>query len=106
MNKLMLRFLAVVLAVLTLVVWASAQAESGAQNPVPRPIVVHAARLLQVRSGRTLTDQLIVIENQRIVSITSAAPLSAGKEKGRRIRRPLPLKLSPTSWAQSNPSLP
>jgi imidazolonepropionase-like amidohydrolase len=68
-------YLSVVVAVLMLAAWALAQAQSAAQNA--RPVVVHAARLLHVRSGRTLTDQIILIENQRIVSIRSAAQASA-----------------------------
>ena len=63
MNKLMQRFSAVTVAVLMLASWLVAQADPGAHNPALRPVVVQAARLLHVRSGRTLTDQIIVIEN-------------------------------------------
>ncbi|HET7748204.1 MAG TPA: amidohydrolase family protein [Terriglobales bacterium] len=73
MKNLTQRFSALAIAVLMLATWMVAQSEPGPQKAAPRPVVVHAARLLHVRSGRTLTDQFIVIENERIVSITPAA---------------------------------
>src|SRR5580700_7330955 len=36
-------------------------------------VVVHAGKLLDVRSGKTLTDQAIVIEGGKIVSVGSMA---------------------------------
>src|SRR5258708_38786277 len=35
----------------------------------PQRVVVHAGRLLDVRSGKTLTDQAIIIEGGKIVSV-------------------------------------
>jgi imidazolonepropionase-like amidohydrolase len=69
MNKLMQRLSAVAVVVLMLAGWALPQT----QNPAPRRVVVHAARFLDVKTGRTLTDQAIVIENDRVVSVGPAA---------------------------------
>jgi imidazolonepropionase-like amidohydrolase len=70
MNKLMQRLSAVAVVVLLLAGWALPQT----QNPAPpQRVVVHAARFLDVKTGRTLTDQAIVIENGRVVSVGPAA---------------------------------
>jgi imidazolonepropionase-like amidohydrolase len=37
--------------------------------PAPQRVIVHAGKLLDVRSGKTLTDQAIVIEGGKIVSV-------------------------------------
>ena len=54
-----------------------------AQEPsrqTPQRAIVHAGKLLDVRSGKTLTDQAIVIEGDKIVSVgpMSQASRSAG----------------------------
>jgi imidazolonepropionase-like amidohydrolase len=54
-----------------------------AQNP-PQPVVkrviVHARRLLDVKSGKTLTDQAIIIEGDKIVSVGPAAQAKAAPD--------------------------
>ncbi len=42
-----------------------------------RPVVVHAGRMLNVKTGKLLPDQTIVIENGKIVSVTDAAAAKA-----------------------------
>jgi len=42
-------------------------------TPASSRVVVHAGKLLDVRSGKTLTDQAIVIEGGKIVSVGSMA---------------------------------
>src|SRR5579871_4313520 len=39
----------------------------------PRHVAVHAGRVLDVKSGKTLSDQVLVIEDGKIVSSASAA---------------------------------
>jgi imidazolonepropionase-like amidohydrolase len=58
---------------LTLAAAAAAQTTA----PQPRRVVVRAGRLLDVRSGNTLTNQAIVIEGDKIVSIGPAAEIKA-----------------------------
>jgi len=53
----------VVLAVICLAVFAVAQ--------TPKHVAVHAGHLLDVKTGRTLTDQTIVIEGAKILSISA-----------------------------------
>ncbi|HSB77123.1 MAG TPA: amidohydrolase family protein [Terriglobales bacterium] len=73
MNKFMQRLSAVAVAVLIVAGWTGAQTQAPAAHAAPRRVVVHAARLLDVRTGHTLRDQAIVIENDRIVSVGPAA---------------------------------
>ncbi len=56
-------FLTIVLASLFLSVLASAQEPSSSR------VIVHAGKLLDVRSGKTLSDQAIVIEGGKIVTV-------------------------------------
>ena len=58
---------------LTLAAAAAAQTTA----PQPRRVVVRAGRLLDVRSGNTLTNQAIVIEGDKIVSVGPAAEIKA-----------------------------
>ncbi len=45
----------------------------------PKTVVIHAGRLLDVKTGKTLTGQTIVIEGDKIVSVaTGDAPARAG----------------------------
>jgi len=46
--------------------------------PAPKRVVVRAGRLLDVKTGKTLTDQAILIENDRIVSVGPAASIPGG----------------------------
>ena len=49
---------------------------ASAQQPAARPagkVIVHAGKLLDVRTGKTLTDQAIVIEGDRISSVGPSA---------------------------------
>ena len=59
-----------VLAVVAMVIGAAALGT--AQAPVRR-VVVQAGRLLDVKSGQIVRDQVIVIENDKIVSVGAAA---------------------------------
>ena len=59
----------IVLAVSCMLVGAAAMGT--AQTPVPR-VVVKAGRLLDVKSGQIVRDQVIVIENDTIVSVGAA----------------------------------
>ena len=43
-----------------------------AQTPVPRTVVIHAGRLLDVKAGKMLTNQTIVIQGDKITSIGGA----------------------------------
>ncbi len=63
-------FLAIILASLFVSALASAQEPSSGR------VMVHAGKLLDVRSGKTLTDQAIVIEGGKIVSV---GPFSQAK---------------------------
>jgi imidazolonepropionase-like amidohydrolase len=70
--------------VVTLLIWlllsghlVNAQASS---SQTPKRVVVHAGHLLDVKTGKTLTDQAIVIEDDKIVSVGPAesAPAAPG----------------------------
>ncbi len=51
---------------------------AAAQEPEPAGrVIVHAGKLLDVRSGKTLTDQAIVIEAGKIVSVGPFAQANA-----------------------------
>jgi imidazolonepropionase-like amidohydrolase len=54
----------------------SLTAQSGSE-PSPRRVVVHAGHVLDVKTGNTLNDQVIVIEGDKIVSIGAAASAKA-----------------------------
>jgi imidazolonepropionase-like amidohydrolase len=57
-------------------VWSQENASSSA---AARTVVIHAGRLLNVRSGATLTNQTIVIQGDRIVSVGGGnAPAPSG----------------------------
>jgi imidazolonepropionase-like amidohydrolase len=53
------------------VVWAIVVIFLGSRLPaqISRPVVVHAGHLLDVKSGKLLADQMLVIEGGRIVSV-------------------------------------
>jgi adenine deaminase len=46
-------------------------------NPAPHRVIVRAGHVLDVKTGNTLTDQAIVIEDDKIVSVSSAASIKA-----------------------------
>jgi imidazolonepropionase-like amidohydrolase len=46
-------------------------------SPLPKRTVIHAGKLLDVRSGRLLADQAIVIEADKIVSVGPAGAIRA-----------------------------
>jgi imidazolonepropionase-like amidohydrolase len=46
-------------------------------NPAPHRVIVRAGRLLDVKTGNTLNDQAIVIEDDKIVSVGSASTIKA-----------------------------
>jgi len=52
-------------------------AHTAVQQPVPKLILIRAGRLLDVRAGRILTDQAILIENDRIKEVGPAAQIAA-----------------------------
>ena len=53
-----------------LIVWlATATAFAQQATPSPTPTIIRAGRLLDVRTGKTLTNQAIVIEDGKIVSV-------------------------------------
>lgn len=49
-----------------------------AQMKAPRVVVVHAGHLLDVKTGKTLTNQTIVIQDGKIASVGSDAQIPAG----------------------------
>jgi imidazolonepropionase-like amidohydrolase len=61
---------ALTLIVTSLALTAYGTAQDSATKPAAR-VVVHAGKLLDVRSGKTLNDQAIVIEGGKIVSVGS-----------------------------------
>src|SRR5579864_7610414 len=68
----------ILLALLTLTLVATADAQS---QPAPaHPIVLHAARLLDVKTGRMLKPGEILIQGERIVEVGSSVNHPAGAE--------------------------
>jgi imidazolonepropionase-like amidohydrolase len=51
-----------------------------AQTPGTKVVVVHAGRLLDVKTGRTLTNQTIQIQGDRISSVGASAEIPAGAQ--------------------------
>jgi imidazolonepropionase-like amidohydrolase len=51
---------------------------SGAQSAAERPIVLHAARLVEIDSGRTLAPAEILVKGDRIVSVGTSVDHPAG----------------------------
>jgi len=68
MKRIMWKNLALCLSILVLFSFAVAQA-----NPANKRTIVHAGKLLDVKTGKTLVDQAIVIEGDKIVSIGPAS---------------------------------
>jgi imidazolonepropionase-like amidohydrolase len=57
--------------VLSLIAWFGISTVSAAQTP--RQVAVHAGHALDVKSGRMLADQIVAIQDGKIVSVSSAA---------------------------------
>ncbi len=52
----------------------------GQQAVLPRPIVLHAARLLEVRTGRVVKPGEVLVQGERIVEVGSAVKRPTGAE--------------------------
>ena len=79
-----IRIALVVALVSTVVAWARADPSAQAQHaaPIPMRVVVHAGRLLDVKSGRWLLDQNISIEGDKIARVeTGVAKTVPGSTK-------------------------
>src|SRR5579885_3306522 len=63
-------------AVALLIVFCASQVLSQTQ-PAAKPVVVRAAHMLEVKTGRTLDNPVIVINGDRITSISGPAPANA-----------------------------
>ncbi len=48
--------------------------------PAPKTVVIHAGRLLDVKTGKTLSNQTIVIQGDKIASVSSGAEVPAGAQ--------------------------
>ena len=59
---------------------SNVHAEDDAPAAQPARVAVHAARLLDVESGRVMSDPMVVIEGDRIVSVTSGGSAPAGAQ--------------------------
>jgi len=65
-----------------LIVWlATATAFAQQATPSPTPTIIRAGRLLDVRTGKTLTNQAIVIEDGKIVSVGADSGGADGSAK-------------------------
>lgn len=62
---------------LALLIAAQSAVVCVAQNVVPRTTVIRAGRFVDVRSGRVLQDQIIIIEGERIREVGAASDLSS-----------------------------
>lgn len=49
-----------------------------AQAPAPKTVVIHAGHLLDVKTGKTLANQTIVIQGEKIASVGTDAQVPAG----------------------------
>ena len=56
----------------------AAAAQQAAQQPAPQPIVLHAARLLEVDTGRMLSPGEILVEGNRIRAVGTSVAHPAG----------------------------
>jgi imidazolonepropionase-like amidohydrolase len=48
--------------------------------PAAKTVVIHAGRLFDVKTGKTLANQTIVIQGDKIASVSSDAPVPAGAQ--------------------------
>ncbi|WP_164013710.1 amidohydrolase family protein [Pyxidicoccus trucidator] len=72
--------LARVLSLLTFVVAAPVAAQPAAPTTAPRRVAVRAARMLDVKSGKYVSQPVILIEGDRIVKVGSGLPVPEGTE--------------------------
>ena len=63
-----------------LLLFLAANAASQAEPAPSHPIVLHAARLLDVKTGRMLKPAEILVQNERIVEIGASVKHPAGAE--------------------------
>src|SRR6266700_651400 len=70
------KFSAALFSVMTCVMAMILSATTSAQQATKRTIV-HAGKLLDVKTGKVLTNQAIVIEGGKIASIVAAAEIKA-----------------------------
>jgi imidazolonepropionase-like amidohydrolase len=70
----------VLLLLLSLLAAVVAAAQTSASAQAPKPLVVRAARMLDVKSGQVIADAVILIENGRITEAGSKLPIPAGAE--------------------------
>jgi imidazolonepropionase-like amidohydrolase len=68
------------LPLLTLKAPVSAQSQGAPPQSVPHPIVLHAARLLDVKTGRMLKPGEILVQGERIVEVGTSIKHPAGAE--------------------------
>lgn len=66
--------LALCIALLCLI---SASPRAGAQQPAPRVLVIKAGHLIDVRAGRVLADQAILVEGERIKEVGPSSTVLA-----------------------------
>ena len=64
-------------AVLAMIALGAHPAAAQAKAPQPAKVVIHAGRLLEVKSGRWLSDQNIYIEGDKIVRVETGAAKAA-----------------------------
>jgi len=69
------RHLVAVIVLLSCINFSRAQAASA-----PKTVVIHVGRLLDVKTGKTLANQTIVIEGDKIASVGPSMPLPAGAQ--------------------------
>ena len=65
----MKKFIAILISIFVLLMPALAQTTP---QPAPKRIVIHAGRLLDVKTGKMLTNQSIYIEGDKIARIEPA----------------------------------
>ena len=70
----------VLLLLLTLSAVSIVPAQISPNNQAPKPLAVRAARMLDVRSGRVLTDAVVLVENGRITEAGSKLQIPQGAE--------------------------
>jgi imidazolonepropionase-like amidohydrolase len=80
MTEMSKRILVVTALIATCTVLGMGQESS---PPSGKKIILHAARLLDVRSGTTLSDQVIVIDGDKIASVGPAKSFKTGSESER-----------------------
>jgi imidazolonepropionase-like amidohydrolase len=70
-------WVSLLLSTIACTVSLSAQTSSA---PAPHRVVVRAGHVLDVKTGNTLTDQAVVIEDDKIISVGAASSVKAGPD--------------------------